>query len=116
MEMNTVVLCGKLAKPPEIRTFDSGSRLVRSLITVRTDTPRRRVDVIPVTLWDPASDHELMSAEVGTTLWATGSVQRRFWTSSEGRESVLEIIAQHIEVYPREDLEPAADSGTGDVD
>ena len=99
MDMNLVILLGKLAAPPELREFESGSTLLRSLITVRSDGPRRRVDVVPVTLWDPAPDHELMSAAVGETVWATGSVQRRFWSAAEGRRSRLEVVAHHVEIY-----------------
>ena len=100
MDMNAVVLLGKLAAPPELREFESGSRLARVLITVRSETPRRRVDVVPVTLWDPAPDHELLSAVVGDSLFAVGTVQRRFWTAPEGRKSQLEVVAMHIESAP----------------
>ena len=58
MDMNLVILAGKLAEPPQLRKFASGSSLLRSLVSVRTHAPRRRVDVIPVTLWDPEADHE----------------------------------------------------------
>ncbi|MEA2002757.1 MAG: single-stranded DNA-binding protein [Actinomycetota bacterium] len=99
MDLNLVVLLGKLAAPAELREFESGSRLLRSLITVRSDGPRRRVDVVPVTLWDPPPDHELLSAAVGENVWATGSVQRRFWSAAEGRRSRLEIVAHHVQIY-----------------
>lgn len=114
MDMNVVVLVGKLAVAPEVREFESGSRLVRSLITVRSETPRRRVDVIPVTLWDPSPDHEILTAGVGKMVWASGSVQRRFWSSIEGRKSRLEVVAHHIELHSAGDespfLRPSTDS------
>lgn len=99
MDINLVILLGTLAAPPELREFESGSTLLRSLITVRSDGPRRRVDVVPVTLWDPAPDHELLSAAVGEGVWATGSVQRRFWSSTEGRRSRLEVVAHHVQIH-----------------
>lgn len=99
MDMNVVVLCGKLAAPPELREFESGARLVRSLVTVRSDSPRRRVDVVPVTLWDPQPDHELLRAPAGEAVYVAATVQRRFWTSSEGRRSRLEVVAHHIELH-----------------
>jgi single-strand DNA-binding protein len=102
MDYNVVVLSGKLAAPPELREFESGSRLVRSLITVRTDAPRRRVDVIPVTLWDPDPGHDILTADVGESVWAAGNVQRRFWSSVEGRLSRLEVVAHHVEVVDAE--------------
>ena len=98
MDLNLVVLGGKLAAPPELREFESGSRLLRSLITTRTTAPRRRVDVLPVTLWDPPPDHDLVDAPVGSDVWIVGSVQRRFWSGAEGRHSRLEIVAGNIEL------------------
>lgn len=102
MDYNVVVLAGKLTAPPELREFGSGSRLVRSLITVRTDAPRRRVDVIPVTLWDPDPGHNILTAEAGESVWAAGKVQRRFWSSPEGRLSRLEVVADHVKVVDAE--------------
>ena len=96
MDLNLVVLAGRLAAPPEIRQFESGARLVRYLITVRSEEPTRRVDVIPVTLWEPSD--ELLDADPhpGTRLWVAGSVQRRFWSASEGRRSRLEVVADQV--------------------
>jgi single-stranded DNA-binding protein len=100
MDMNLVVVAGKLAAPPELRQFESGSRLLRSLVTVHSDAPRRRVDVLPVTLWDPPENHELIEAAVGKGVWIVGSVQRRFWSDAEGRRSRLELVAHHMELKP----------------
>ena len=96
MDLNLVVLTGRLAAPPEIRQFESGARLARYLITVRSDEPRRRVDVVPVTLWNP--DDALVDAEPspGTRVWVAGSVQRRFWSAQEGRQSRLELVAEQL--------------------
>jgi single-strand DNA-binding protein len=96
MDFNVVVLSGKLTAPPEVRVFESGSTLIRSLVTVRTDLPRRRVDVVPVTLWDPGPDHPLLEAVVGTRVWVAASVQRRFWTDRDSRKSRLEVVATDI--------------------
>ncbi len=97
MDMNLAVLGGKLAAPPELREFDSGSRLLRVLVTVRSSSPRRRVDVIPVTTWDPAEDHPALATEVGQRLWVTGTVQRRFWSTGEQRQSRLEVVSFHMQ-------------------
>ena len=96
MDLNLVVVSGRLAAPPEIRQFESGSRLARYLITVRTEEPRHRVDVVPVTLWDPPE--ALLDADPapGERVWAAGSVQRRFWSAEEGRRSRLEIVAEQV--------------------
>ncbi len=102
MDLNLVVLAGRLAAPPEIRQFESGARLVRYLITVRSEEPTRRVDVVPVTMWDPSDELLEADPQPGTRLWVAGSVQRRFWSESEGRRSRLEVVAD--QVCPRDGL------------
>jgi len=100
MDLNLAVLCGHLAAPPEVRTFDSGSRLVRYLLTVRSEQPRRRVDVLPVTLWDPSEELTENAPSAGSCLWVVGAIQRRFWDGEQGRRSRLEIIAEQVTVRP----------------
>lgn len=108
MDLNVVVLAGRLAAPPEIRQFESGTRLARYLITVRSEEPTRRVDVVPVTLWDP--DDELLDADPapGARMWVSGGVQRRFWSGEEGRRSRLEIVADQVCLR---DPDPESDEG-----
>ena len=103
MDLNMVVLCGRLATAPELRAFDSGSRLLRFLVIVKAEAPRRRVDVIPVTLWDPPAELVEDPGEPGMRLWVTGAVQRRFWQTAEGRRSRLEIVARAITRVPSDD-------------
>lgn len=105
MDLNLVVVSGRLAAPPELRQFESGARLARYLVTVRSDEPSRRVDVLPVTLWDP--DDELLDADPapGRRVFVVGSVQRRFWSATEGRKSQLELIADQVCLRPPDDEE-----------
>lgn len=110
MDLNLVVLAGRLAAPPELRTFDSGSRLVRYLVTVRADAPRRRVDVLPVTLWDPPAELVEATPEAGRRVWVAGAAQRRFWQGPEGRRSRIEIVAEQVTL--REDPDIGKDGDT----
>lgn len=106
MDLNLIVLCGRLAVPPEIKIFDSGTRLIRYLVTVRSDAPRRRVDVIPVTMWDPPEDLIEETPETGRRIWVCGSVQRRFWEAPDGRRSRIEVVAEQVQLRDVEELEP----------
>jgi len=108
MDLNLVVLCGRLATDPELRAFDSGTQLARLLVTVRSDEPRRRVDVVPVTLWDPTPEFLEDPPQKGGRVWVCGSVQRRFWETSDGRRSRLEVVAEQVHVKDVEALEPVA--------
>ncbi|MDX1469623.1 MAG: single-stranded DNA-binding protein [Acidimicrobiia bacterium] len=107
MDLNLIVLCGRLATDAEVRVFDSGTRLIRYLVTVRADHPRRRVDVVPVTLWDPPDDLAEEPGLRGERVWVCGSVQRRYWESPDGRRSRVEVVAEQVNFRDVEDLEPA---------
>lgn len=98
MDLNLIVLCGRLAADAELRVFDSGTRLIRYLVTVKTNHPRSRVDVIPVTQWEPSDDTVGNLPVRGTRLWVCGSIQRRFWESPDGRRSRLEVVAEQVHV------------------
>lgn len=107
MDLNLVVLAGRLAAPAEIRQFESGARYVRVLVTVRSEPPKARVDVVPVTLWGDDDNEALLDAlcttAPGTRLWVAGQIQRRFWSGDEGRRSRIEIVARHIEAKHMDD-------------
>jgi single-stranded DNA-binding protein len=106
MDLNLIVLCGRLAVPPEIKVFESGTRLIRYLVTVRSEEPRRRVDVIPVSMWDPPQDLIDEAPETGQRIWACGSVQRRFWEAPDGRRSRIEVVAEQVTIKDVDELEP----------
>ncbi|MGI9648283.1 MAG: single-stranded DNA-binding protein [Acidimicrobiia bacterium] len=107
MDINLVVMVGSLAAAPELREFDSGARLLRLLVTVRTAEPRKRVDVIPVTLWDPPAELLAADLERGRRVWVCGGAQRRFWEAKEGRRNRVEIVAEHVVARPVAEDEPA---------
>ena len=108
MDINLVVLSGTLATAPELREFESGARLFRLLVTVRQDEPRKRVDVVPVTLWDPPADLVAEDLARGRRVMVVGAAQRRFWEAKEGRRNRVEIVADHVS--PREVDDGAQDS------
>ncbi len=95
MDVNVVTLTGRLAAPPEVRSFDTGARLARLLVTVRTEHPERRIDVVPVSWWEPPDSASLPAA--GTAVTAIGALlHRRFWSGVDGRRSRLEIVSRVV--------------------
>lgn len=99
--MNVTILQGRLATLPELKTFDSGTRLTRLLVTVRQESPRSRVDVIPVVLWD---DH-LDTLIAGDHVMIVGKIQRRFWESPDGRRSRIEVVATSVRALTGDGIE-----------
>jgi len=102
MDLNLVVLAGRIAAEPEIRTFESGATLMRLLVTVRSEEPRHRLDVIPVVQWDPDPDDMPDGSVRGRPVWVAGSVQRRFWSVDDGRHSRIEVIAHEVTIREEE--------------
>ena len=110
MDLNLILLCGRLATDPELRVFDSGNRLLRYLVTIRAEYPKKRVDVIPVTLWNPSDEHVDCGPRKGQRVIVVGSVQRRFWEAHDGRRSRIEVVAESVEARDPAELETAAAS------
>lgn len=88
LDLNLTVLCGRLAVDAEVKNFESGAVLIRYLVTTRIESPRSRVDVIPVTLWDPDPDLIANPGRQGDRIWVCGSVQRRYWR--------IEVVAEQV--------------------
>jgi single-stranded DNA-binding protein len=104
MDLNLIVIAGRLASEPELRTFESGATLVRLLVTVRQEEPRHRIDVVPVVMWNPDLDHEMFNDPArGRSVWLAGSLQRRFWGDKEtGRRSGIEVVAHEVSLNQQE--------------
>ena len=104
MDLNLVVLSGTLAVEPELHRFDSGKRRLDYLVTVRTMIGgRNRSDTINVKFWDPPARLVRKKLIRGDRLWIAGTVQRRFWSTLDGKRSQLEIVASQV-VYRASDL------------
>lgn len=110
MDLNLIVIAGRLAAEPELTTFASGARLLRLLVTVRSQEPRRRIDVLPVVMWDPTEDIAIDGFTRGVGVWVAGSVQRRFWSAEAGRTSRVEIVAHDVQLRPDVMVNEGSDS------
>ncbi|HZD23150.1 MAG TPA: single-stranded DNA-binding protein [Acidimicrobiia bacterium] len=106
MDLNLIVLCGRLHVDPELRVFDSGARQIRYLVTTRVDYPKRRVDNIPVVVWDPPDDLMDNPGSKGERFWVCGSVQKRYTGNARGGGSHVEVVAGDVKVGDLDELEP----------
>lgn len=102
MDLNIVVIAGRLASEPEVKEFASGAVLVRLLVSTKQELPHRRVDVIPVAVWDPDQTtlNAVEGAAIGDRVWVSATMQRRFWATDDGRRSRLEVIGKQVQVRP----------------
>lgn len=107
MDLNLVVLCGRLAAPPELRKSESGASLVRLLLAVRSELPTRRLDLIPVVTCRP--DDTSTDLAPGERVWVSGMLQRRIpgEASASGRSSEIRVVAHQVSRRPADDAIPA---------
>ncbi len=108
MDANIVVLAGHLAATPELRELEGGGRLARYLVTTRTESPHKRIDVVPVILWDPPESALQPEPPPGQRIFVAASVQRRFWEAKGGRRSRVEIVANQVSLRDEPDVAPFA--------
>ena len=97
-DVNELVLNGRLAAAPDYRVLESGSRMARLLVAVRSKEPHSRLDVLPVVWWEPEGEFVAAPPHVGSRVSITGSVQRRYWESADGRRSKVEVVATQVSV------------------
>jgi single-strand DNA-binding protein len=88
--MNVVIVQGVLARAPEVRELQSGSRLV--LLEVSTEHPSGRTTV-PVAWLDPPGE---VGLEPGADVVVTGHVRRRFFRAGGSTQSRTEVIADQV--------------------
>jgi single-stranded DNA-binding protein len=105
MDLNLVALAGRITTTPDIRELDTGARLMRLLVAVRSEAPHSRLDVVPVVWWNPDDETVNDLPTPGARVWVTGAVQRRFWEASDGPRSRIEIVASHVNLCPDETSE-----------
>jgi single-stranded DNA-binding protein len=110
VDINVVVLVGRLSAPPEISRDEN--TVVRLLIASRSDAPTKRLDLLPVVWWNPTSDELSRIPPVGARVWVTGSVQRRYWEGRDGRRSRIELIAEQVAFPTDEPLATQCSKGS----
>jgi single-strand DNA-binding protein len=99
---NQVVLRGRLAAEPVLRTLPSGDELCTFRITVRRPPDSRAaVDSIDCVTARARVRRTVFAAVPGTTIAVTGRLHRRFWRTPAGPASRYEVEVATIRVTAR---------------
>ncbi len=94
MDLNLMVLCGRLVSEPETRRFDTGATQLRMLVAVGSPIPSPRFDVLPVVYWKPPASLLDGSLRADTRVWISGTVRRL--STDAGTSRRLEIVASSM--------------------
>ena len=94
MNLNQVVLIGRLARAPQLRYVGEKAVLQIPLAIVRGSS---EPDVIPVTVWGTEQQLKgLVPLDRGALLAVQGRIAKRSWEGSDG----LEVVASDVQIAP----------------
>lgn len=101
--MNEVIMIGRMASDPEIRTTQSGKSVCTFRIAV--NRPRknadgvREADFFPVVAWDKSGEYVHKYAPKGREIAVEGHLQTRSYDAQDGsKRYVTEIVAETVQL------------------
>ena len=100
--MNKVILVGRLARDPELKTTQSGVSVCSFTVACdrryQKEGEERQADFINCVAWRGTADFVAKYFTKGTRIALDGSIQTRSWDDDEGnRRYVTEVIVDHAE-------------------
>lgn len=119
MDINKVILVGRLVRDPEIRTTPDGIVLARLRIAVNRRPNREgeaQASFIDVVAWRKLAElcHQMLKK--GSRIVVDGSLRQYTWQGQDGKtNSRLEVEAQNIQFLDkptRQDLEESSSEDT----
>lgn len=123
LNLNKVVLCGRLTADPELKTTQSGIAVVTFTLAVnrrfqsRTaeGQPAQQADFISVVAWRQTAEFISKYFKKGSALCVTGSIQTRSWQDNQGqRRYATEVVVDEASFVDSRNEAPAAGGYTPD--
>ena len=104
LNLNKVVLCGRLTADPELKQTTGGIAVVSFTLAVNrryqtksadgTLTPQQQADFITVVAWRQTAEFISRYFRRGSALCITGSIQTRRWQDQQGQTRyATEVVA-----------------------
>ncbi len=92
LNLNKVILCGRLTGNPELKTTQSGISVVSFTLAVNrryrssdTNAQQPQADFINLVAWRQTAEFIARYFRKGSALCVTGSIQTRRWTDQQGQ-------------------------------
>lgn len=114
--INKVILIGNVGADPELRTLESGTKVVRLRLATterikKGDEWTDHTEWHSVVLWRMLAERADKFVRKGSQIYVEGSLRRNEWTDKDGaKRSDVEIIANDMRLLGRrpEGVQPAA--------
>lgn len=101
--MNKIVLIGRLAVDPELKTTTSGLSVTSFTIAVdRKGSTDKVTDWIDIVAWRKTAEFICNYFKKGSPIVIDGNLQTRMWEDKDGKKrKTVEVIAERVEFVPR---------------
>jgi single-strand DNA-binding protein len=101
LNLNKVILCGRLTADPELKQTPSGIAVVRFTLAINRratknadGTQNQQADFISVVAWRDRAEFISRYFRKGSALCVTGSIQTSSWTDQQGQKRyATEVVA-----------------------
>lgn len=107
MGLNKAILIGNVGRKPELKTMDSGVKMVKFTLAT-SDRRRKDDDGKPYTewhnvvAWGKLAEIITQYVDVGMVLYIEGRIQTRSWDGEDGNKKYFtEIVADQMEMLSR---------------
>ena len=114
LNLNKVVLAGRLTADPELKQTTSGISVVSFTLAVNRkyakDQEQQQTDFISVVAWRQTAEFISRYFKKGSALCITGAIQTRSWQDQQGQKRyATEVVADEaMFVDSKSDNQPAA--------
>ncbi len=103
VEVNVVVLAGRLSADPEFAEMPSGDRVAR--LRLHVPEAGKRVLPLPVAAWDRSARKGCERLAKGDAVMVRGHLVRRFFRGQGGGRAHMEVVASDVKKLPDEETE-----------
>ncbi len=105
MNVNKVMLLGRLTRDPELKTLASGSTVTEFGLALNRryrsgDELREDVCFVEVTCWNRTAEVVAEYFHRGRSIFVEGRLKLDRWESERGPRSKLKVIAERIDFVP----------------
>lgn len=95
--LNSINIMGRLVKNPDLRTTANGTAVCTIRIACDRDFDRSKADFVDVVTWRQTAEFVNRNFKKGDLLIASGRLQIREWTDSDGnKKQTTEVAAESV--------------------
>jgi len=98
--LNKVILIGRLVKDPDLRSTESGKRVVSFMLAVERDYKtdgKRDTDFLTVVAWESAAEFVYKWFAKGMLMIVEGRLHTRKWADRDGvNRTSVEVVADTV--------------------